>query len=67
MENMRKILYILCYDIAVEKDVDSDTGGWMYKIEENGESKSSIYSPLAFLHALKHLEECRECREVNIS
>jgi len=65
--SMRRVLYIPCYGIAVEQDLDSKVGGWVYRIGENSESINSMYSPLGFLHALKHLEECIECRELNQS
>ena len=65
--NMRRVLYIPCYGIAIEQDLDSKAGGWVYRIRENGESINSMYSPLGFLHALKHLEQCTECRKLNQS
>jgi len=65
--DMKKILYIPCYGVAVEQDLDNKAGGWIYKIGEDGESVNSTYSPLGFLHALKHLDECAECRVLNQS
>ncbi len=64
---MRRVLYIPCYNVAVEQDIEDKAAGWIYNLGENGESTNSTYSPLGFIHALKHLEECVDCRMLNFS
>lgn len=64
---MRKVLYIPCYKIAVEQDLEDRAAGWIYNLGEDGESINSTYSPLGYIHALKHLENCIECRKLNLS
>ncbi len=64
---MRKVLYILCYNIAIEQDLEDKAAGWIYNLGENGEATNSTYSPLGFIHALKHLEECVDCKMLNLS
>ncbi|MEN2974796.1 MAG: hypothetical protein ABDH32_04360 [Candidatus Caldarchaeales archaeon] len=64
---MRKRIYILCYNIAVEQDLHSHVGGWVYRIGRGGEDVHSNFSPLGFLQALNHLKECKVCRAVNAS